>query len=78
MQAVLIKKYSNNKLYIPRGSTELVGYITMKDVVRIIKKGKDVKVVDKATGEDLTLATLKECVKFVELSERELFDIIRF
>lgn len=78
METVIIKKYSNNKLYIPRGMTEPTGYITLKDVVSIIRKGKDIRVVDNVSGEDITQATLRmAAMENLDLSVEKLVDLIR-
>tara|TARA_R100001086_G_C11847513_1_gene260530 strand:+ start:6743 stop:6988 length:246 start_codon:yes stop_codon:yes gene_type:complete len=77
MNTVLVKKYNNNKLYIPKGSTEPTGYITVKEVVAILKKGKDVKIVDKSSGEDITVQVLTYCLKEIELQYSELVYMIR-
>ena len=77
MDLVIIKKYSNNKLYISRGNTEPVGYINLTGMIDIIRKGKNVRVVDQVTSEDITGQTLKACLDFVEIGESELVRIIR-
>ena len=77
MQSVLIKKYPNGKLYIPRGNTEPLGYVTLPDLVAIIRKGKDIKVIDNVTGEDITSKTLKPALELVELSVETLVELLR-
>lgn len=77
MTTVLIKKYTNNKLYIPKGNTEPAGYITTKDVITIIRKGKEVKIVDKTTGEDLTVAVLTNALTQIDLDYDMLTGLIR-
>ena len=77
MNTVLIKKYGNGKLYIPRGNTEPVGYITLPDLVSIIRKGKDLKIIDKVTGEDITIKTLKPALELIDLSVDQLIGLIR-
>lgn len=52
----IIKRYSNRKLYDP--STRK--YVTLDDIGKMVKAGDDVKVEDKATGEDLTSITLSQ------------------
>lgn len=77
MQSVIIKKYNNKKLYIARGNTEPPGRVSTKDIVSIIQNGKDIKVVCKVTGEDLTVPTLIEALKHVEVEESKLLELIR-
>jgi polyhydroxyalkanoate synthesis regulator protein len=73
----LIKKYPNNKLYIPRGNTEPVGYVTLLDLVSIIRKGKSLKVVDSKSGEDITVKVLKPALIDIDLSLDKVVDLIR-
>ncbi|TMC09793.1 MAG: hypothetical protein E6J29_13110 [Chloroflexi bacterium] len=54
----LIKKYSNRKLY----DTYTRHYITLEDIGRLVREGRDVKVVHRDTGEDLTPAILSQIV----------------
>lgn len=77
MQSILIKKYSNNKLYITRGNTEKAGYINIKDLIQIIKKGKDIKVLMNGTGEDITSKVLSEALKHVGLDTPTLMQLLR-
>lgn len=74
---VIIKKYGNGKLYIPRGNTEPVGYVNLHDLVSILRKGKDLKVIDKVTGDDITIKTLKPALIDIELSLDQIVEVIR-
>jgi polyhydroxyalkanoate synthesis regulator protein len=73
----VIKKYPNNKLYIPRGNTEPVGYVTLLDLVTIIRKGKSLKVIDSKSGEDITVKVLKPALEHVDMSVESLMEILR-
>ena len=53
-----IKRYPNRKLY----DTEAKQYITLNGIATLIRQGKDVQVVDHATGEDLTALTLTQVI----------------
>ncbi len=55
---VVIKKYSNRRLYDARSSA----YITLDDLADIIRRGEDVRVVDAKTNDDLTQATLTQII----------------
>jgi polyhydroxyalkanoate synthesis repressor PhaR len=55
---LLIKKYGNRRLY----DTEESRYITLEDLARIVKAGRDVKVVDAKSGKDLTKAVLLQII----------------
>lgn len=53
-----IKRYANRKLY----DTETKRYVTLDDLAAFVRKGEDVRVVDHATGEDLTSQTLFQII----------------
>lgn len=55
---VLIKKYSNRRLY----DTEKSAYVTLTEVAEIIKKGREVAVVDAKTKEDVTAFILTQII----------------
>ena len=77
MTTVIIKRYSNNKLYIPRGNTEKAGVVTLTRILEIIKSGKPVKIVDNVTGEDITERILKSALEYIPMSVDKLMEIIR-
>ncbi len=54
----LIKRYPNRKLY----DTEAKRYVTLEQIAKMIREGKDVQVVDYETGEDLTSLTLSQII----------------
>ena len=56
--AVVIKKYGNRRLYDTAGSR----YVNLDDIAALIRQGKDVKVVDAKTGQDLTRVTLTQII----------------
>jgi polyhydroxyalkanoate synthesis repressor PhaR len=51
-----IKRYPNRKLY----DTEAKQYVTLEGIAHLVREGQDVRVVDYATGEDLTALTLAQ------------------
>jgi polyhydroxyalkanoate synthesis repressor PhaR len=53
---VLVKKYGNRRLY----DTDRSRYITLEELAESVRAGKDARVVDAKTGEDLTTATLAQ------------------
>jgi polyhydroxyalkanoate synthesis repressor PhaR len=55
---VVIKKYGNRRLY----DTVASRYVNLDDVAALIREGKDVKVVDAKTGQDLTRVTLTQII----------------
>ncbi len=78
---VIIKKYSNRKLY----DTSTKKFITLKDIAKMLNEGKDVKVVDKKTGEDVTehvFATLiqkhyEQGKKLLDIPDESPLDLIK-
>jgi polyhydroxyalkanoate synthesis repressor PhaR len=54
----LIKRYPNRKLY----DTEAKQYITLEGIATLIRQGEEIRVVDHATGEDLTAVTLSQVI----------------
>ena len=55
---MLVKKYGNRRLY----DTEQSRYITLEELAESVRQGKDVRVVDAKSGEDLTTATLAQII----------------
>ncbi len=55
---VVIKKYANRRLYDTESST----YITLDDLCKMVKQGKDFVVVDAKTGHDLTRQVLAQII----------------
>ena len=55
---VVVKKYSNRRLY----ATDESRYITLEELAEKIRHGRDVKVVDVATNDDLTQVTLTQVI----------------
>jgi polyhydroxyalkanoate synthesis repressor PhaR len=57
-ETILIKKYENRRLYDSTNSR----YVNLDDIAQIVKNGHEVKVVDAATGEDLTRVVLTQII----------------
>jgi polyhydroxyalkanoate synthesis repressor PhaR len=55
---MLVKKYSNRRLY----DTEESRYITLDELTDKVRRGADVQIVDAKSGEDLTQATLTQII----------------
>lgn len=55
---ILIKKYENRRLYDVTNSR----YVNLDDVARILQHGDDVRVVDAATGDDITRLILTQII----------------
>ena len=57
-KTVLIKKYENRRLYDATNSR----YVNLEEVAQILKNGDDVRVVDAATGADITRLILTQII----------------
>ena len=58
LSVVVIKKYGNRRLYDTAGSR----YVNLDDLAALIRAGKEVRVVDAKTGQDLTRVTLTQII----------------
>jgi len=56
--AVIIKKYANRRLY----NTETSSYITLEHLAAMTRAGRDFKVVDAKTDEDITHSVLTQII----------------
>jgi len=61
-----VKRYSNRKLY----DTQESRYVTLEDLEELIRNGKEISVVDAASGEDLTAVTLTQIILENERNHR--------
>src|SRR5207344_2836337 len=64
--AYVVKRYSNRKLY----DTQESRYVTLDEIAEMIRAGKEISVVDAASGEDLTSVTLTQTILEAERSHR--------
>ena len=55
---MIIKKYSNRRLYDPSESR----YVTLEEVAGKIQKGNNIQVIDAKSGKDLTQGTLAQII----------------
>jgi len=55
---LIVKKYGNRRLYDTSGSR----YVNLEDIAALIREGKDVRIVDAKTGQDLTRVTLTQII----------------
>jgi len=62
----LIKKYGNRRLYDTRRSK----YVTLDDLVEIVARGEEMKVVDAQNGEDLTKRVMTQIILHEEEQKR--------
>ena len=57
-EPIIIKRYASRKLYDAAAKE----YVTLEDIARYIREGRDVKIIDKSTGEDLTRQYLVQSI----------------
>lgn len=55
---LLIKRYASRRLY----NTETSDYVTLEDIALFIREGRDVKIVDLKSGDDLTRQYLLQII----------------
>ncbi|HVN84881.1 MAG TPA: polyhydroxyalkanoate synthesis regulator DNA-binding domain-containing protein [Candidatus Binatia bacterium] len=58
MNTHLIKRYGNRKLY----DTQASAYITLDGIADLVREGKDLRVIDNDSGEDLTAVTFAQII----------------
>lgn len=66
---ILIKKYGNRKLYDSSRSR----YITLEEIAALIRQGKQVKVLDSTSQQDLTTVTLAQIILEEEKKRKNIF-----
>lgn len=57
-QPLLIKRYASRRLY----NTETSDYVTLEDIARLIREGREIKIVDLKSGDDLTRQFLLQII----------------
>jgi polyhydroxyalkanoate synthesis repressor PhaR len=55
---VVIRKYANRRMY----DTSESRYVNLEEIAAMVRNGKDVQVLDAATGEDVTRVTLTQII----------------
>lgn len=65
IEAVVVKKYANRRLY----NTETSTYVTLEDLAAMVRSDRDFVVYDAKTGDDLTHAVLTQII--VEQENRQ-------
>lgn len=68
---VIIKKYANRRLY----NTATSSYVTLDDLSRMVKEGREFVVNDAKTGEDITRAVLTQIIVEEEQKGQNLLPI---
>jgi polyhydroxyalkanoate synthesis repressor PhaR len=57
-EPVVIRKYENRRLY----DTAASRYVNLEDVARLVREGRDLRVVDARSGEDVTRLVLAQII----------------
>lgn len=65
---VVIKRYGNRRLYNPESKS----YVNYEDLIDLIRKGKDIKVVDSVTSEDVTKTILIQLILEEEKKKKSI------
>jgi len=68
---IIIKKYANRRLYNTRSSS----YITLDFLAKLTREGKDFKVVDAKTGDDITHNILTQIIMEEESSGQQMLPV---
>ena len=55
---VVVKKYANRRLY----NTEASTYVTLDDLAKMVREGRDFVVYDAKTGDDITRSVLTQII----------------
>lgn len=76
---LLIKRYASRRFY----NTETSDYITLQEISDLIRSGRDIKIVDRKTGDDLTRQYLIQIIADLEsqgenvLPQNVLIEVVR-
>jgi polyhydroxyalkanoate synthesis repressor PhaR len=62
---VVVKKYANRRLY----NTEASSYVTLDDLAKMVRMGRDFVVYDAKTGDDITRSVLTQIIVEAESKE---------
>lgn len=65
---VVIKRYANRRLY----NTETSSYVTLQDLIALIRSGKELEVIDSSTKEDVTKLVLTQIILEAEKNKQNL------
>ena len=70
-EPVVIKRYANRKLYDQSRSR----YVTLEELEELIRNGREIRVVDAVSGEDLTSLTLAQIILETQRDRRSALPI---
>lgn len=65
---IVIKRYGNRRLY----NTETQSYVNYQDLIKLVRDGTDIKVVDSTSKEDVTKAVLIQLILEEEKDKKSI------
>jgi polyhydroxyalkanoate synthesis repressor PhaR len=65
---IVIKRYGNRRLY----NTETRSYVNYQDLIKLVRDGNDIKVIDSGTKEDVTKAVLIQLILEEEKNKKTI------
>jgi len=68
---ILIKRYGNRRLY----NTETKDYVNYQELVKLIREGNDIQVIDSKTKTDVTKSVLMQVIIEEEKNEKNLLPL---
>jgi polyhydroxyalkanoate synthesis repressor PhaR len=68
---IILKRYGNRRLY----NTETSSYVNYQDVIKLIRDGNDIQVIDSRTKQDVTKAVLMQAILEEEKNQRNLLPV---
>lgn len=68
---VVIKRYGNRRLY----NTETSSYVNYQDLIKLIRDGHDIEVIDSKTKQDVTKSVLMQVILEEEKNQKNLLPL---
>jgi len=68
---IIIKRYGNRRLY----NTETSSYVNYQDLIKLIRDGHDIQVIDSRTKQDVTKAVLMQVILEEEKNQKSLLPL---
>ena len=68
---VIIKRYGNRRLY----NTETSSYVNYQDLIKLIRDGNDIQVIDSRTKADVTKSVLMQVILEEEKNQKNLLPL---
>ena len=68
---LIIKRYGNRRLY----NTETSSYVNYQDLIEMIRKGRDMQVIDSRTKEDVTKSILIQIILEEEKNKKSMLPV---